>query len=118
MTAHYQSNTASWAWTGAIAAPLCWAAQQLLVACLVPQHCHGRQWLVPSIWGLFAIVLLVATVISWRARARVSAVGEPSDLVERRALFAGTLGIVMPLMFLVAMTWQGIAGMIYSGCER
>ena len=118
MTAHHHSSAEYWTWAGALAAPLCWGAEQILSSTLVPQQCHGRPWLVPTIWGLLAFVLLGAMVVSWRARSRIAGGGEPSDFVQRRALFVGTLGILMPALFLIAMTWQGIAGMIYSGCER
>jgi hypothetical protein len=113
-----RAGNAPWVWTGAIAAPLCWFIQQLLASWLVPADCRGRQWLVPSLWIGFSVLLLAAMLVSWRDLRRVSRAGDRAGFSERRARFVGTAGTVMPMIFLLAMAWQGIAGLVYSGCER
>jgi membrane protein implicated in regulation of membrane protease activity len=118
MTGAGQDRSPLWIWCGAIAAPLCWFAQQLLAASLVPLDCRGRQWLVPAVCAMGATLLVVAMAVSWRALQRVSQPGGKERFSQRRARFVGIVGSVMPLMFLFAIIWQGIAGVIYSGCER
>ncbi|HYZ61747.1 MAG TPA: hypothetical protein VE650_04780 [Acetobacteraceae bacterium] len=103
-------------WFGMAAAPLCWFAQHLLVSTTVSLDCH-RRWIVPAIWALCAGVLLVAFVLSWRALRRVPQPG-PHGYAERRSRFVGLCSCIMPVMFLLLMTWQLIAGLVYSGCER
>jgi len=103
-------------WAGAIAAPVCWFTQQLLAGILVPQDCHGRPWLVPTIWIVSSLLLVAAMGVSWRALTRLTP-NETASFTEQRARLIGIAGVLMPVLFLIAMTWQGVASMVYSGCE-
>jgi len=105
-------------WAGAIAAPLAWFTQQVLMGSLVYQQCHGRPWLVPVIWAVFGVLVLAAMVVSWLGLRRLPAADEGPSFAERRARMVGVLGVAMPMLFLLVMTWQGVAGLVYSGCER
>jgi hypothetical protein len=61
--------------------------------------------------------LLVAWVVSWRALRGLKS-GDHAGFTERRARLVAIAGTVMPLLFLLAMAWQGLATLVYSGCER
>jgi hypothetical protein len=104
-------------WLGAAAAPVCWFTQQLLMSSTVSLDCSHHDWIVPAVWALCTSVLLLAFFLSWHALHRVPHPGR-HGYPERRSRFVGLVGCVMPMLFLVAMTWQGIAGLVYSGCER
>lgn len=104
-------------WFGAAAAPLCWFAQHLLMSSTVSLDCANRPWIVPAIWALCAGVLLIAFAFSFLALRRVPQPGR-YDYAARRSRFVGLCGCIMPMLFLLVMSWQLIAGLIYSGCER
>jgi hypothetical protein len=100
-------------WAGALAAPVLWFVQQQLVYWRLPEPCGGLSWLTLAIW--LACALLLAGACGVSARQIRMARGDISDA---RRLFAIGLAVVMPLLFLVPMSWQALGGLLYSGCER
>jgi hypothetical protein len=105
-------------WAGCIAAPLLWFTQQVLAGALVQTNCTQRGWIVPTIWAVCSALVIAATGLSWRARRRATPRDHPVGFTAQRQRFVGWIGGVMPLIFLVAMTWQAAATLVYSGCER
>ena len=106
------------AWAGFVAGPVCWFAQQQLALWLLPASCGGQWWITPSLGAPFGIVLAAAALLSWHCARRIAASGDPAGITERRTRFIALLGSVSPLFFLAAIAWQGIAGLVYSACER
>jgi hypothetical protein len=118
MTARGRAGEVWTAWAGFAAGPVCWFAQQELALLLVPASCGGRPWITPLLGALFGVVLAVAAFLSWRCARALPAAGDRAGFSERRTRFIAVLGSVSPLFFLAAIAWQGIAGFVYSGCER
>ena len=116
MTAHARDVWAGWA--GFFAGPVCWFAQQELALWLLPADCGKRWWISPSISALFAIIVAIAALLASRSARRLPAPAEGAGFAARRTRFIALLGTISPLFFLAAIAWQGIAGLVYSGCER
>lgn len=101
-------------WAGLIAGPACWFGQQVLFFVLARPGCGGaghRLGLL-AIWAVLGLVLAAAGVLSWRAGLR------PAPTAEERTGFVGFLGAAGAALFLLVMTWQAVAALTYSGCER
>jgi hypothetical protein len=99
----------AWAvfWSG----PVAWFLQQLILYQLTLPSCHGRPWLAPLVGAAFLLLPAAGIVWSYRAlqQARVIEVPRPFILL---------VGGVAAAFFLVAMIWQEVGTLAYSGCER
>jgi hypothetical protein len=59
-------------------------------------------------------VACVAAVVSWRAMRRVQGVAP----LTATSSFVGALSALSALIFMFALSMQGIASLVLSGCER
>jgi hypothetical protein len=96
---------------------VCWFLQQQIALRLVPASCGGRSWIMPAVCAFLALVLVAATLLSWRFLRALPLQGDRAGFTERRSRFIAVLGTLSPLFFRAALAWQGIAELIYSGCE-
>ena len=115
MTPHPDRAIGTWA--GCIAAPLLWFVYQVTASALTPAQC-GARWISPVLWAACSAVIVAAMALSWRAGRRADPTGHPPGFTDQRRRFVGWIGGVMPIPFLIAMTWQLAASLVYSGCER
>jgi hypothetical protein len=101
------------AWAGALAAPILWFVQQQAVFWPLPDPCRRVSWMTLAVSLACVALVAAATVLS----ARTLQATRPSPAREAGHLLTFGLGVLMPLLFLVPMTWQAIGGIFYSGCE-
>jgi len=118
MTGQMFARETALGWLGCAAGPVCWYAHEQLSLWLMPITCDQRRWVPLALWPILALVLVVAGVGSWRARRRLPSLQAHAGRAEQRAVFVTFTGTIMPLIFLLVVMWQGIAGLVYSGCER
>jgi drug/metabolite transporter (DMT)-like permease len=102
-------------WAGALAAPPLWFIQQQVAYWRLPDSCGSQSWVTVLLGLACAALAAAACVVSARQIRGESAA---RGAINGRRLFLVGLTTVMPLMFLVPMIWQSLAGLIYSGCER
>jgi hypothetical protein len=72
---------------------------------------HARYSAIISVSG--AAVSCLAGAISWRSIG-LAEMSEP----RRTWLFVGSMSILGALVFAFALSMQGLAGLVLSGCER
>jgi hypothetical protein len=99
---------------GLLIAPLAWAIDTQLGEILPYLDCqHRARW---SAIAAFSGMLLacLAAIMSWRStsRARMAA------LLTATSGFLGALSALSALIFAFALSLQGIASLVLSGCER
>lgn len=112
------ASVQSWSGAGLVTGPGAWAVNQMLSYTLVPWVCAGGKVdVIPVVALAAAAVALVGALISWRAlrrrddRSPEATAGRPYDLL------AG-MGILIALLFALAILMQGAAGFVFHGCER
>jgi hypothetical protein len=98
-------------WTAIALGPLCWFGDLVASDALQPIACTRVPRLLPLVALGFSVPLIIAALAAfsaWRsARPRAA-----------RSEFVTTLGLVMPMIFLVALSWSGLATAIFAPCER
>jgi hypothetical protein len=99
---------------GLVIAPLAWAiAMQLgqILPWLDCQH-QVRSSAITAFSGMLLAAL--AAIVSWRSivRARTAAP------LTATSVFLGGLSAVSALIFIFALSMQGVASLVLSGCER
>ena len=97
-------------WIGIALGPGCWFGDLLCSYALQPIACVYAPWLLPALAVLFLLPLTLSII----AAARV--LGTPPAMAGPQR-FIAVLGVIMPLMFLVALLWSALAALAFSPCE-
>jgi len=97
-------------WSG----PVAWFLQQLTLYQLTLPTCHGKPWLSPLVGLVF--LLIPAASIAYSARILFGPLTKETTTPVRH--FVLILGGVAAVVFLIAMAWQELATLAYTGCER
>jgi hypothetical protein len=100
-------------WAGLLVAALAWAINTQLGQILPYLDCQRKAQFsaAASLIGAFAAGL--ACVLSWR-----SVGGLRSAAPNRTARFVGLMSALAALVFAFALSMQGMASLVLSGCER
>jgi hypothetical protein len=103
---------------GVFAAPAAWALNTQLNYAIVPWVCAQGMNIVPALAVANAIIAMAGGFLSWRAWS-VRAEGSSDDPNAGRPhrLVAG-LGALMAVLFAAVILLQGVAGLVFQGCER
>jgi len=104
------------AWCAAAAGPICWFAQLLISYALIARACVNFPSLLAILGCVFTIPVLIAALAAWRVYQAGPAAAEST--ATGRARFVELLGLVTPLVFLVAMLWQDLAVVFFPPCDR
>jgi len=96
-------------WAGLFGGGVSWYAAHDLALYLVNDNCR-QMWITPVIHLVALAACLAAGWVSWRAL--------PADRGDHRRVFAASLGVAAAALFALVILWQGMATLIYSGCER
>jgi hypothetical protein len=103
------------AWLGVALGPIGWALAQQVSYLLASYGCTlARPGIVLAINAAGAVLALAGAGLSWRAWQRTPA---PEDGRAERSFLAG-LGVLLGLLFALAMLGQGAAALFFTGCER
>jgi hypothetical protein len=98
---------------GLLIAPLAWAIDTQLGEILPYLDCQhqGRSSAIAAFSGM--LLACLAAIMSWRStsRARMASLTATSG-------FLGALSALSALIFAFALSLQGIASLVLSGCER
>jgi hypothetical protein len=99
---------------GLLIAPTVWAINMQLGEILPNIDCvHQSRWsAIISFVGVGAAVLAGAISWRWADQARLAA---PLTATSR---FVASLGALSALVFAFALSMQGVASLVLSGCER
>jgi hypothetical protein len=104
---------------GLYAGPIAWFVSTQGNYALMPWMCANKTPVVPMLAAVLVAISLLGGFLSWRALASASAV-PPSDITGagRPHRFLAALGIMMAVLFALVIAVQGIAGIVFNGCER
>jgi hypothetical protein len=107
------------AWTGVLGGPLAWFASQQVGYALVPWACHGGSLLAIHLVNLAGLlVVILAGAMAWhdwrRPGRHVSDEGAPP---EGRRRFLGLAGLMLCLLFGLAIVAQAIGAFVFEPCQ-
>jgi FtsH-binding integral membrane protein len=89
--------------------PMCWFGALLTGYTLQPVACVYAPWLLPVVAACFIVPLVLSLLAATRALFRMR---NPTD----RDRFIGLLGVMTPLIFLIALLWSEFAAIVFSAC--
>jgi len=103
-------------WAGLAAGPAAWAVSTQLNYALASWACaRGAALVVAGLALLFVLAALGGGLLSWRAwRATPAA---PREEGGRPHHFLAAIGILTAVLFALVILMQGVAGLVFSGCE-
>jgi hypothetical protein len=104
---------------GLYAGPLAWFVSTQGNYALTPWMCANKTPFVPMLAAVLVAISLFGGFLSWRAFASASPVphadvtgaGRPHRLIA-------AVGIMMAVLFALVIAVQGVAGIVFTGCER
>jgi hypothetical protein len=99
---------------GLVIASAVWAINMQLGEILPYLDCQHQARLAALVSFTAMLLACVAAVISWRATIRV----RRAEPLTTTAGFVGGLSALSALVFAFALSMQGIASLVLSGCER
>ena len=104
---------------GLYAGPLAWFVSTQGNYALVPWMCANKVPVVPIFAAVLVAITLFSGFLSWRAFATASSAPQ-ADVTGagRPHRFVAAIGIMMAVLFALVIAVQGIAGVMFNGCER
>lgn len=104
---------------GIYAGPTAWLLDTQANYALVPWVCAHQIRLVPLVAVLMAAASLLGGFLSWRGYVTAAPTPRPDSTgAGRPHRFVALIGIGMALLFTAIIGVQGIAGLVFHGCER
>ena len=99
-------------WAGLFAGGLAWYAAHDLSFYLVRHNCTTSHIIAPLIHLVALAIALGGGFISYRE------IRTPPGAGKEAYTFGATIGFTAALLLSVVIVWQGIATLVYTGCER
>ena len=98
---------------GLLIAPSAWAIVMQLGEILPWLDCQhqGKSSAIAAFFGM--LLACLASIMSWRSIIRVR-----NRTLTETSVFLGELSAASALIFVFALSMQGIASLVLSGCER
>ena len=100
-------------WSGLLVASVLWAVNTQLGQILPYLDCQRQARYSAILSFLGAAVACLSGAISWRSIG-LAGMSEP----RRAFIFVGSMSALAALLFAFALSMQGLAGLVLSGCER
>lgn len=100
-------------WSGLLVAALAWAVNMQLGQILPYLDCQREARFSAAASLIAAAAAGLAGVVSWRSAARPETAAP-----TRTSSFVGSLSALAALVFVFALSMQGVASLVLSGCER
>jgi hypothetical protein len=105
-------NYSRWSWAGVFGGAFFWYAAHDLSLYFSAENCkHG--WIAPTIHIVALIGAIISGVLSYQAWPK----GD-DGIRHRRLAFTTIVGVTAAGLFAIVILWQGIATLIYTGCEQ
>jgi hypothetical protein len=102
---------------GLYAGPLAWFISTQGNYALVPWVCANKSPAIPVLAAALVALCLVGGFLSWRAFASAGSAPDVTG-AGRPHRFVAAVGVMMALLFALVIGVQGVAGVVFSGCER
>ena len=105
-------------WAGLLSGPVAWGlSTQGNYALATPQCLSGVQ---PTVWMavLLAALALAGGGLSLSAYRRIGDRPSPAGRKPRTEAFYALLSMGMAVLFALVILLQGVAGLVFTGCER
>jgi hypothetical protein len=100
-------------WSGLLVAAALWAVNTQLGQILPYLDCQRQARYSAILSFVGAAIACLSGAISWRS------IGHNGMSQPRRTwIFVGSMSVVAALVFAFALSMQGLAGLVLSGCER
>jgi hypothetical protein len=104
---------------GLYAGPLAWFVSTQGNYALTPWMCANKTPVVPMLAAVLFVICLAGGLLSWRALASANSVPQADPTgAGRPHRFVAALGIMMAVLFALVIAVQGVAGIVFNGCER
>jgi hypothetical protein len=104
---------------GLYAGPAAWFVSTQGNYALTPWMCANKMPIVPILAAILVALSLFGGFLSWRAFAAARSVPARDETgAGRPHRFVAAIGIMMAALFALTITVQGIAGVVFTGCER
>jgi hypothetical protein len=104
---------------GLYAGPAAWFISTQANYSLVPWMCAHKVPVIPILAASLVIVSLFGGFLSWRAFSRAGPLPPPDATgAGRPHRFVATVGMMMAVLFGLVIAVQGVAGIVFNGCER
>lgn len=103
---------------GLYSGPVAWLIDTQANYALVPWICASKIQLVPIVALVTALLALAGGWLSWLAWAAQPLDDPESARGGRPHGFLALIGIVSALLFATIILAHGVAGFVFSGCER
>jgi hypothetical protein len=104
---------------GLFAGPIAWFISTQGNYALVPWVCANKTPAIPMLAAAMLALSLFGGFLSWRAFTAASP-GRQQDATGagRPHRFVAAVGIMMAVLFTLVILVQGVAGIVFNGCER
>jgi hypothetical protein len=103
-------------WAGLFLGALAWFGQQQICASVISWDCRlGGPLLTAGLGALAAVITVAGGLVSWRAHRRLAAA--PQEAPHSRSV-AGVIGAGAAAVFLLAIFFQALTGVIVPACHR
>ena len=104
---------------GLYAGPAAWFVSTQGNYALVPWVCANKAPVIPVLAAALVALSLFGGFLSWRAYASASPVPQPDATGSGRPhRFVAAVGVMMAVLFALVIVVQGVAGVVFNGCER
>jgi hypothetical protein len=104
---------------GLFAGSSAWAISTELNYALVSWICSaGMPWITPALTVLLLMRSLFGGLLSWRAWMNSPAEPVLSSSVAQPRRFLAGISVLSAVLFALVIATQGLAGLIFHGCER
>lgn len=106
-------------WAGLLAGPGAWAINTQLGYALVDWSCVTRLRPLPFVAAALLLVALAGAFLSWRAWRHLPEHGSVEESTSRQPLrMVAAIGVLLSVLFALVIAAQGMAGVMFDGCER
>ena len=102
----------AWPWAGVFGGAAFWYAAHDLSTYLLNVNCR-HIWVAPFIHIIALIGAIASGYLSYRAWPD----GDSSNR-DRFLSFSSMVGVAAAALFALVILWQGVAAIVFSGCER
>ena len=104
---------------GLYAGPIAWFVSTQGNYALTPWMCANKTPVVPMLAAVLVVVSLLGGFLSWRALVNANSVPQADPTgAGRPHRFIAALGMMLAVLFALVISVQGVAGVIFNGCER
>jgi hypothetical protein len=104
---------------GLFAGPAAWFVSTQGNYAVTPWMCASKVPAVPLLAAAMVVLSLFGGFLSWRAFTAASSIPQTDQTgAGRPHRFIAAVGIMMAVLFTLVILVHGVAGIVFTGCER